>query len=41
MDATRAERDRRERFLVWLLAAPTIAAVLGVCAVEAWQLVIR
>ena len=39
MGTRQAERDRRGRLLVWLMAAPTILAVVGLCAIEAWHLV--
>jgi len=29
------------RVLVWLLAAPTVAAALGVSAIEAWHAFVR
>jgi hypothetical protein len=37
METERAERDRRW-LLLWVMAAPAVAAVLAVCAIEAWHL---
>ena len=41
MTSIDARRARRKRVLVWLLAAPTVAAALGASAIEAWHMFVR